>query len=105
MANPADASPCNTCGACCAHDAGWPRFTCEADADLDRLPPELVKGDLSGMRCDGARCAALVGTVGVETSCAIYALRPDVCRACQPGDEACSIAREARGLPLIAAVV
>jgi len=102
MKKTADASPCTTCGACCAHDASWPRFTYEDDAALDRLPPGLVNDTLSGMRCNGTRCAALVGTVGVETSCSIYALRPDVCRDCQPGDEACNMAREARGLPLIA---
>lgn len=103
MAVPGDISPCNTCGACCAHSAEWPRFTCEDDAALDRLPPDLVNASLSGMRCDGARCSALVGTVGIATSCSVYEVRPDVCRECQPGDDACNIAREARGLPLIVA--
>jgi uncharacterized protein len=46
------------------------------------------------MRCDGDRCAALVGEVGVSTACAIYAIRPDVCRACTPGDDACTMARQ-----------
>jgi uncharacterized protein len=45
------------------------------------------------MRCEGDRCAALVGDVGVSTSCAIYAVRPDVCRACLPGGDDCAIAR------------
>jgi Fe-S-cluster containining protein len=103
MAVPGDVSPCNTCGACCSHSAEWPRFTCEDDAALDRLPQDLVNASLSGMRCIGARCSALVGTVGIATSCSIYAIRPDVCRECQPGDDACAIARAARGLPLIAA--
>ena len=39
------------------------------------------------------RCAALVGDVGIATSCAVYAVRPDVCRACVPGDDACAMAR------------
>jgi Fe-S-cluster containining protein len=96
-------SPCNTCGACCAHSAEWPRFTCEDDAALDRLPRNLVNARGSGMRCVGERCTALVGTVGVATSCAVYAIRPDVCRDCQPGDEACNIARRARGLSVLVA--
>jgi len=45
------------------------------------------------MRCDGDRCTALVGEVGVSTSCAVYAVRPDVCRACLPGDDDCETAR------------
>jgi uncharacterized protein len=50
------------------------------------------------MRCHGNRCAALEGVVGVSTSCAIYAVRPDVCRACLPGDDACRRARARFGL-------
>jgi Fe-S-cluster containining protein len=96
-------SPCNACGACCSYSADWPRFTLEDDADIARLPPVLVSDTMSGMRCDGDRCCALSGKVGVTTSCRVYAQRPDVCRACQPGDEACTIARERFGLkPLTA---
>jgi hypothetical protein len=45
------------------------------------------------MLCHGNRCAALQGEVGVATSCGIYDVRPDVCRACLPGDDACLTAR------------
>ena len=31
--------------------------------------------------------------VGISTACAIYAVRPDACKACLPGDGACQIAR------------
>jgi Fe-S-cluster containining protein len=103
MAVSQDPSPCNACGACCSYSAGWPRFTTEDDLALERLPRELVDASLSGMRCDGARCSALVGQVGVSTSCAVYADRPDVCRACDVGDDACQMARGRHGLPLIAA--
>jgi Fe-S-cluster containining protein len=89
---------CLRCGACCAYSRSWPRFTLEHDADLDLIPPALVDPSGSGMRCIGDRCSALVGEVGVETSCGIYGLRPDVCRACQPGDDACLMARERFGL-------
>jgi hypothetical protein len=54
------------------------------------------------MRCDGDRCAALRGKVGEATSCAIYEMRPDVCRTCMPGDPECAIARRKWGLPVLA---
>jgi Fe-S-cluster containining protein len=65
----------------------------EEDAALDLIPERFVNQTASGMRCSGDRCSALLGEVGQSTSCSIYDLRPDVCRACQPGDEACRIAR------------
>ena len=97
-------SPCLACGACCSYSKDWPRFTTEDDAALDRIPPEYVKADLSGMRCTGDRCLALVGDIGKATSCALYEIRPDVCRACQVGDDACQMARARHGLPPIAAL-
>ena len=89
---------CRTCGACCSFSRDWPRFTTESDADLDRISGELADHYLGRMRCRGDRCAALVGEVGVLTSCAIYEVRPEVCRACEPGDEACRLARHRFGL-------
>src|SRR5215467_10264478 len=90
---------CNSCGACCSYSKDWPRFTMENEDDLSRIPRELVDDSLNGMRCHGDRCAALVGEVGVKTGCVIYGQRPDVCRACEPGDAACRIARDRFGLP------
>ncbi|MGB6537798.1 MAG: YkgJ family cysteine cluster protein [Xanthobacteraceae bacterium] len=87
------ASQCQACGACCSFSPEWPRFSTESDADLDRIPPAYVDGENGRMRCNGNRCVALVGDVGISTACAIYAVRPDVCRACLPGDEACQMAR------------
>jgi Fe-S-cluster containining protein len=55
------------------------------------------------MRWAGDRCAALTGEIGKSTACAIYDIRPDVCRACQPGDAECNMARRRHGLPEIAA--
>jgi uncharacterized protein len=85
---------CRACGACCSFSREWPRFSLEDDAALDRIPHAFVDDRQGGMRCDGDRCAALVGEVGVATSCAVYTLRPDVCRACMPGDDACQMARQ-----------
>ena len=89
---------CQACGACCSYSAEWPRFTTEDDADLDRIPLDYVDDSLGRMRCIGDRCAALVGEVGVATSCRIYDIRPDVCRACEPGDDECRTARRRFGL-------
>ena len=94
------ASPCRACGACCAFSAEWPRFSLESEADLARIPRALVDDDRGRMRCEGDRCLALRGEVGVLTSCAVYEVRPDVCRACLPGDEACRMARGRFNLPL-----
>jgi Fe-S-cluster containining protein len=87
------AAPCQTCGACCSFSSEWPRFSLESEADLERIPPELVDDAHGRMRCDGNRCSALVGDIGVSTSCSIYSVRPEVCRACVPGDDACQLAR------------
>ena len=95
-------SPCQTCGACCSFAPDWPRFTMEEESDLDRIPTAFVATDLSGMRCDGDRCSALAGEVGVATRCTLYEVRPIVCRACKPGDEACRMARARFGLTLLA---
>lgn len=95
-------SPCQSCGACCSFAADWPRFTLEDDAAIGRIPAALVAANGAGMRCDGDRCAALRGKVGQATACTIYDARPDVCRACEPGDEACNMARRRFGLSALA---
>jgi uncharacterized protein len=88
-----DRDECQRCGACCAFSAEWPRFSLEDDAAIARIPPRYVDEPRGRMRCNGDRCAALEGEVGIDTSCAVYAVRPDVCRACQPGDAECLMAR------------
>jgi Fe-S-cluster containining protein len=61
--------------------------------------PAFVDDALGRMRCEGDRCSALTGKVGVATACAIYPVRPLVCRECEPGDGACTMARVRIGLP------
>jgi Fe-S-cluster containining protein len=97
-------SPCQSCGACCAYSADWPRFWTESDEDIARIPANLVTNDQVAMACDGNRCLALRGIVGEATQCAIYDRRPEVCRACEPGDDACQMARERYGLAPIVAI-
>jgi uncharacterized protein len=92
---------CQSCGACCAYSANWPRFSTEEDAALDLIPPDLVNAAQTGMRCDGDRCVALAGRIGLATSCTIYDLRPEVCRTCMPGDVECNMARKRHGLPQV----
>ncbi len=92
---------CKSCGACCAYSSAWPRFTLESDAAIARIPRALMNGAASAMRCDGDRCSALSGCVGTSVACAIYADRPDVCRDCTPGDDACRIARARFNLPVL----
>jgi len=95
-------NPCQACGACCAYSQNWPRFSTEEETALAQIPLALVNARQSGMRCEGDRCAALEGKIGVATACTIYALRPEVCRTCLPGDAECAMARRKFGLPVLA---
>jgi Fe-S-cluster containining protein len=94
-------SCCQSCGACCAYSANWPRFSTESEEELAAIPEALVNARGSGMRCEGDRCAALQGRIGEATACGIYAVRPEVCRTCMPGDAECAMARRKFGLPAI----
>ena len=89
---------CQACGACCAYSREWPRFSLEDDAAIERIPRELVDDEHGRMRCNGDRCSALAGEIGVRTACTVYEVRPDVCRDCLPGDDACLMARRQFGL-------
>jgi uncharacterized protein len=75
-------NPCQACGACCAYSQNWPRFSIEEDAALDLIPAKFVNERQSGMRCEGDRCSALSGQIGIETTCVVYAVRP-AAPACQ----------------------
>lgn len=97
------ADPCRACGACCSFDSHWPAFTTDSDADIAAVPRAYVNAENTGMHCNGNRCSALAGEVGTATTCLAYAVRPDVCRACAPGDGACTQARLSFGLPALAA--
>nr|WP_207184975.1 YkgJ family cysteine cluster protein [Rubrivivax gelatinosus] len=97
------------CGACCA--------SFRVDFDRDEWAgagggvPETLADELTGRICrmrgtdrSPPRCAALVGRVGVQVSCAIHEWRPSPCRefglraALGIGDEACDAARRRHGL-------
>jgi Fe-S-cluster containining protein len=89
---------CRSCGACCATSREWPRFSTEEESQLELIPLVFADHARGRMRCYGDRCAALEGEVGVATSCLVYDVRPEVCRACEPGDDACTLARRRWGL-------
>lgn len=97
------ADPCRTCGACCSYSADWPSFTTDSEADIAAIPFAYVNATNTGMHCNGSRCSALAGKVGIATTCQVYVVRPDVCHACQPGDPECDLARRTFGLPALAA--
>ncbi len=91
---------CQACGACCDYSALWPRFSLESDDEIALIPAAFIARDEGGMRCLGNRCSALTGVVTEHVACSIYAVRPLVCRACLPGDDACLMARARHGLPV-----
>ena len=94
MTRAADEALCQSCGACCAYSADWPRFALETDAAIAAIPPRLCRRRARdacaaiGDRCSGAdrrgrRRDRVHGLCGAA----------DVCRECQPGDAACTMAR------------
>jgi Fe-S-cluster containining protein len=102
---------CDKCGACCrqliveAYDLDVLREPHLAAADIGERTREMVYQDLMAeLEQDGA-CLVIAG--GGESckflresgTCAIYATRPNVCVALQPGDDQCGQARQAEGLP------
>ena len=100
---PVDDNTCRTCGACCAYSAEWPRFGLETEEQIAAIPRDYVDDARGTMRCKGDRCVALNGEVGVATVCTLYAVRPQVCRDCLPGDDSCTVARARFNLPPLAA--
>ncbi|WP_035691676.1 YkgJ family cysteine cluster protein [Azospirillum halopraeferens] len=85
-----DSSPdCEACGACCTYSWEWPAFI--GPGDGDGIPSYLVED--GRMRCDGDRCAALVGTPGSSVFCRVYEDRPLVCREFTAGSDACRAVR------------
>jgi uncharacterized protein len=97
---PIAAYDCQACGACCDYSPLWPRFSLESENEIARIPLDLISRDEGGMRCTGNRCMALDGVVTKHVTCTIYEIRPQICRACMPGDDACLMARERHGLPI-----
>lgn len=106
-----DASPCTTCGACCAAfrvDFHPAELAGRAFAWAGGVPPALtvpVTAQLVRMHGTDAsppRCAALSGEVGAQVACTIYDARPSPCREFDIHHDACARARARHGLPPLA---
>ena len=85
---------CQSCGACCSYSWEWPALI--GDWDGDGIV-EHMKED-GRMRCNGNRCAALMGTLGDSVFCSVYENRPLVCREFTAGSDACHTVRAQLGL-------
>lgn len=96
----ADAPDCVTCGACCFSEL--PEYVRVFGVDADRMDERALgytefDGHRSAMRMENGRCAALVVDPDARRyTCAIYAMRPDVCRSLEPGSGACEADRHAK---------
>jgi len=82
---------CTACGACCAYSASWPAFIGAGDGA--GIPEDLIDFEHERMQCYGERCSALVGEIGSDAQCSVYALRPLVCREFESGSEDCIMVR------------
>lgn len=102
---------CQTCGACCcnsdenrAENYPWYVEVEPGNRLLSRrdLRQRYVVDDPDGsphLRLDAeGRCVALLGRLGRDVECSIYAHRPRGCRSVQPGDDDCLRARRERGI-------
>ncbi len=96
-------NPCLHCGACCASlrvDFAAHELQSQGGTVPDGLAVE-VNGNTCRMRGTDhvpVRCAALCGSVGVQTHCGIYEWRPAPCHEFEAGSHACARARLRHGL-------
>ena len=67
---------CQACGACCAYSADWTRFGLETEEEIEAIPRDYVDDARGTMLCNGNRCMALTGEVGVATGCTVYVIAP-----------------------------
>lgn len=104
-------NPCLECGACCSHFRVSFYWGESEPALGGRVPPELTvkltdqRVAMKGTTGPNPRCVALVGEIGCQTHCSIYADRSSTCREFQMAleddepDTACDRARARWGLP------
>lgn len=102
-------NPCLNCGACCAcYRVSF--YWAEAQPN-GHVPEQLTvpvtphRIAMLGTNQPRPRCVALLGDVGEQVRCSIYARRPTPCRDLKPSwsegiqNEQCDKARTAWGLP------
>lgn len=89
---------CTACGACCF--GGHDRYIALLPQDAGRPIPEAATAEIEGrryMKMACGHCAQLTVTDTGATLCAIYADRPEACRAFRAGSFECLKARQHRG--------
>ncbi len=105
---PDTASPCVSCGACCAAfrvdfhpvELEGGAFAWETGVPAAMTVPvtaSLVR--MAGTDAPEPRCLALEGEIGVAVACGIYGARPSPCREFDTVHDACARARKRHGLP------
>lgn len=88
-----DVPECVDCGACCF--STLPEYVRVFGVDLDRMDERARSfadfvGQACFMRLDDGHCAALtIDPVQKRFVCAIYPMRPDVCRSLERGSGQC----------------
>ena len=107
-------SICERCGACCAayrvdfHPAELAKTAQSSGVPTEMtivLTPKLMR--MKGTDETSPRCVALIGEIGQQVGCSIYADRPSPCHEFNPWaalgivDDACNRARQRHGLPPI----
>ena len=106
-----DVPECTACGACCF--SSLPEYVRVFGYDMDRMDDEArgyteFLGNRCFMRMEHGRCGALrIDPGGPDRAprftCAIYEMRPDVCRSLERGSGACRADRHEKAeRPLIA---
>lgn len=105
-----DANPCLTCGACCGFfrvSFYWGECASAGGVVPDELTTQVspTLAAMCGTESKPARCTALLGEIGQQVSCSIYAQRSSTCREFEaawyegvPNDR-CNDARAFHGLP------
>lgn len=107
-----NASPCLSCGACCATfrvSFYWGELQ-EAGGVVPDVLTEQINSHracMKGTNQKEPRCVALLGSVGEQVRCTIYENRPSPCRefSCngevEAYNEGCDKARARFGLPVL----
>lgn len=98
-------SPCQTCGACCAHyrvSFYWQEAQQRGldESRLVQVTPWRVC--FEGTDKQPPRCVHLAGEIGSCVGCTIYEQRPHPCRELEAGDDKCLKARAAHGMSALA---
>jgi len=96
-----DEYDCRKCGACCSSYWNYTKDDIHIsikESDRARFTPKqidwLLKPEtLNVLTKSNSDCIAHRGTVGKESACAIYEVRPDTCREFEAGSEACKAVR------------